>query len=233
MSIGIYKITSPNGRIYIGQSINIEKRWSYYKKIKCGQQRKIYNSLKKYGPENHVFEIVEECDIDLLNERELYWGKFFDSLSKNNLNLRLGKAQGKVSDETKSKISQSNLGKVKHTDIFKQKLSQKQLNNTYALGNLFTPESKAKITKAKTGHICYNKERNKKIGNSNKGKVRNEIHKQNYSNAHKGIPRYKPKMEILNNSDILIQKDNMSFSRLSLHYGVSIPVIKRFLKSKN
>ena len=47
---GIYKITNPKGKIYIGQSVNIEKRFSSYKSIRnCHYQIKLFNSLKKYG----------------------------------------------------------------------------------------------------------------------------------------------------------------------------------------
>ena len=50
VKIGIYKIVSPSEKIYIGQSINIEKRWEKnYKTLKCKTQTKLYNSLKKYG----------------------------------------------------------------------------------------------------------------------------------------------------------------------------------------
>ena len=38
---GIYKITSPSGKIYIGQSINIKSRWKYYEKLRCNKQFKI------------------------------------------------------------------------------------------------------------------------------------------------------------------------------------------------
>ena len=55
--IGIYKITSPTGKVYIGQSIEIEKRWMRYKNItkSVKKQPAIYNSLLKYGSENHIF----------------------------------------------------------------------------------------------------------------------------------------------------------------------------------
>lgn len=44
---GIYKITNPNSRIYIGQSINIKNRfWSYMSKGAAKNQHKLYNSLK-------------------------------------------------------------------------------------------------------------------------------------------------------------------------------------------
>ena len=70
---GIYKITSPSGRIYIGQSIDIQKRWNQYKYNSCKSQTKLYNSLKKYGWENHKFEIIEECSKEELSNREKFW----------------------------------------------------------------------------------------------------------------------------------------------------------------
>jgi len=61
--IGIYKITNPKGKIYIGQSINIKRRFNEYKRLNCSQQPKIYNSLLKYGSDNHKFEIIEEFSL--------------------------------------------------------------------------------------------------------------------------------------------------------------------------
>lgn len=99
MSIGIYKITNPKGKVYIGKSKNIEKRFkSYYKMQHCHQQIKLFNSLKKYGPENHIFEIVEECFVDQLNEKEKYYIKFYNSLD-NGLNLTIGGDGGIISKE--------------------------------------------------------------------------------------------------------------------------------------
>ena len=59
--IGIYKITSPNGRIYVGQSKNIEKRIKCYKSLNCKGQKLLYRSLLKYGVDKHKFEIIIEC----------------------------------------------------------------------------------------------------------------------------------------------------------------------------
>jgi group I intron endonuclease len=64
--IGIYKITSPTNKIYIGQSVDIERRFKEYKRLNCKKQTKLYFSLKKHGVENHVFEILEECSQDNL-----------------------------------------------------------------------------------------------------------------------------------------------------------------------
>lgn len=80
--IGIYKITNPNGKNYIGQSINIEKRFNQYKKLTCKNQVILYRSLLKYGVENHIFEVIEECNIEILNERERYWQDFYNVIEK-------------------------------------------------------------------------------------------------------------------------------------------------------
>jgi hypothetical protein len=106
--IGIYKIISPTNKIYIGQSTNIENRKYYYASIKCDKQHKLYNSLVKYGWEQHKFEVIEECSLEQLNEREIYWGQYYDVLSENGLNLRLGDANGLCSEETKQKIGLTN-----------------------------------------------------------------------------------------------------------------------------
>jgi group I intron endonuclease len=112
--IGIYKIISPTGKIYIGQSKNIYFRWdNHYQKLRCEEQYKLYNSLKKYGPENHKFEIVEECSVGLLNEKELIWGLFHDVLNpKKGLNLQglgLQKTRSKTSIERTAKKIRKNI----------------------------------------------------------------------------------------------------------------------------
>jgi group I intron endonuclease len=89
--IGIYKITSPSGKVYIGLSKNIEKRWRGYstKKKTMPQQRKLYYSFKKYGVENHKFEVLEECKFEELVEKEIYYIKKYDSVEKG-LNVSRG-----------------------------------------------------------------------------------------------------------------------------------------------
>ena len=69
---GIYKITSPSGKIYIGQSNNINDRISQYKRKKCKQQTILYRSIKKHGWDKHIFEILCQCDSEKLNELEKY-----------------------------------------------------------------------------------------------------------------------------------------------------------------
>jgi group I intron endonuclease len=167
--IGIYKITSPLGYIYIGQSIDIDLRFCVYKKLKCKSQLRIYNSFIKYGVDNHIFEIIEECSFDLLNERERYWQDFYNVLSKKGLNCNLvsTKTSPKIlSEDTKLKISNSLIG-LRHTE-----------------------KSKAKISKGLMGRVVSEKTRNK-ISESNKNKEFSEERRQKISNALRGrkIPK--------------------------------------------
>lgn len=83
---GIYKITSPKGKIYIGQSKNIKKRWYSYVNLYCKSQPKIYNSLKKYGVSSHKFEVIHICNLNELDELELFYIDFYQSF-KNNIGL--------------------------------------------------------------------------------------------------------------------------------------------------
>jgi len=76
--IGIYKITSPSGRIYIGQSVNILARKNRYSSQYCESQPKIFRSIKKYGWDAHIFEIIHVCKVDELNDLERYYIKKFD-----------------------------------------------------------------------------------------------------------------------------------------------------------
>ncbi len=121
--IGIYKIINPKGKIYIGQSINITHRVNSYIHNRCKGQPKLHNSIAKYGWNNHLFEIIEECPADILDGREIYWGMFYETLGENGLNCKLGSGNGYMSEETKQKISKGNLGKEKtqqHKDNIKQ-----------------------------------------------------------------------------------------------------------------
>lgn len=106
--IGIYKITSPSGKIYIGQSIDIDKRIKTYKRLKCQSQVILYKSFLKYGINNHMFEVIEICNIDCLNSKERYWQDFYNVLGKNGLNCHLtgcDELKMILSEDVKNKIS--------------------------------------------------------------------------------------------------------------------------------
>ena len=58
--IGIYKITNLiNDKKYVGQSIHIDRRWKEH--IYQNRNSAIHQAIEKYGIENFIFEIIEEC----------------------------------------------------------------------------------------------------------------------------------------------------------------------------
>jgi group I intron endonuclease len=147
--IGIYKITNPKGKSYIGQSRDIEHRFYYYKLSTnwIKEQRKLYYSFIKYGQENHQFEIIEECTEDVINEREIYWINFYNSVQEG-LNLKYGGIGGRHSEETKQNISKSLMGKKqsKETVEKRSKSLKGQKRSEYTKQLMSESKKKVEIT---------------------------------------------------------------------------------------
>lgn len=130
----IYKITSPSSKIYIGQTIDINRRKKRYENLDCKQQPKIHNSIQKYGWDLHHFEILEEVEVSILNEREIFWIKEFNSLNEG-LNLTGGGYSKEISEETIEKIRSSKLGKPSPNKNKPMKEEQKAKISSSMLGN--------------------------------------------------------------------------------------------------
>lgn len=184
--IGIYKITSPSNRVYIGQSIDIERRFRHYKRLSCKDQVKIYNSFLKYGVDAHIFEVLELCDTKDLNNRERYYQNLYDSVA-NGLNLLYVKSEhfnGGHSEESKKKISDSLKGRT-FTDEHKYKIGlnnsrrgvsdeTKEKHRIGKLGKKASPETKEKQRQNRLGYI-HSEETKQKIAKSLKGIQRKPI----------------------------------------------------------
>jgi hypothetical protein len=139
----IYKLTSPSGKVYIGQTKNIKNRFNQYKNKHTETQPKLHNSLCKYGFDLHKKEIIEEVLLSELSDREIHWINFYDSF-KNGLNCTIGGDSGFMfgennvskNPEIREKMSLSKFeyyktndapmkGK-KHTDITKELIKEKR-----------------------------------------------------------------------------------------------------------
>lgn len=81
--IGIYCIKNRiNNKVYIGQSINIRTRWYNHRKELDGNRHHnehLQNSWNKYGRENFVFNVIEECPVDNIDEHEIYWINYYNA----------------------------------------------------------------------------------------------------------------------------------------------------------
>jgi group I intron endonuclease len=222
MSIGIYKITNPKGKIYIGQSVNLKRRkYDYENQKNCNGQILLFRSLKKYGWDGHKFEIIEECSLNLLNERERYWQDFYDVLNpKKGLNCRLTTSltkSGKLSQKTKNKISESNKDKLKHTKENKLRISQRSKLLKNMLGKTHTLETKNKISQSKTGKTLSSETRDK-MSKSASGKIKTQEHKNNISLNH---PTKKSVLQINLNGDIINEFISINEASRQTGYRVS------------
>ena len=182
--IGIYKITSPTKKVYIGQSLKIERRWQRYNNLDCKSQPALYNSLKKYGVNKHKFEILCECEIHELNDKERYYQDLYSVIKESGLNCVLTETKTKkacMSEATKLKISLSNKGK-KVSEETKEKLRKINLGKRYAKGFKHSEETKKKISESQKfkkitkEHIKILSEVNsKKVINLENGYIYNSI----------------------------------------------------------
>lgn len=128
--IGIYKITSPTNKVYIGQSIDIDKRWGSYKRLSCKSQPRLYNSLLKYGVDQHKFEVLIDFDREVSEEYLTHCEQFFMDFYRDEgfelMNLRDAGPKGKPSEETRKKMSEAQLGEKNYW--FGKKQSQEHIN---------------------------------------------------------------------------------------------------------
>lgn len=118
MTIGIYIITNTiNGKIYIGKSKNIERRFkqhkSYMKNKNLDNKRcnpLLWYSCKKYGIDSFTFEILQSFKIfndEVLKDAELFWIEFYGCTDRElGYNLRKDSSSNMVvHPETSNKIS--------------------------------------------------------------------------------------------------------------------------------
>ncbi len=185
---GIYKITNTiNNKYYIGSAINFKRRCIQHKsklKTKTHHSIKLQNAYNKYGDDVFIYEIIEECEKEILIKQEQY---YIDTLKPYyNINKIAGSSLGrKTSDETKEKLRKINIGKTlsiehklkisesnkgkKRSDETKNNMSISQKLSLYRVGRKTSDETKLKISK------------------SNKGKKRSDETKERISIAKQNI----------------------------------------------
>jgi len=207
---GIYKITSPSGKIYVGQSVNILSRKSSYVNLHCESQSKIHRSINKYGWDVHKFEIIHECSRDKLNEMERYYIKLFDTFNtKHGLNLTSGgdSASREISDETREKMKKSLIGNTRTLNYKYPEDRKCEIHKRIQIAKkdyIVSEETKEKISKSHMG-IKSSKESIEKA----KQTKRDRIYKSRAGNY-----------EIYNQNNELIHKFNGDFRRTMEKLGI-------------
>jgi len=130
---GIYKITNIiNNKVYIGSAVSVFSRISSHKQM-LNKQKHFNNHLQsswnKYGASNFTFEMVEQCERELLREREEFWIKTLNSNNnKIGFNRRLNCETNlgiKITEETRMRLRLSHANQ-KHTIEAREKISKSQ-----------------------------------------------------------------------------------------------------------
>jgi hypothetical protein len=218
----IYKITAPNGAVYIGQTVNIYKRKHAYKKLGYKKQTKLWNSCQKYNWNPiEYFEIIEECicgeDKCNINEREIYWISYYDSFN-NGLNCTEG-GKGQLSkiwtEEEREKQRQITLsngtgflkgnkiceGRIlseEHKEKIKQ--SSKEYFSTHEhwkTGTTLSEEHKQKIINSTTGE-----------NNHFYGKKHTDVVREKMSKSHTGVKLSEETKKKMSESQLKRDKSN-------------------------
>jgi group I intron endonuclease len=226
MSCGVYKITNRiNGKIYIGQSINIESRWNaekWHGKTESSNSQAIIRAIRRYGLNSFDFEIVEETSVNQLDEREKYWITFFDSYNPTKgYNATFGGQNGhggiKRPPETGQRISKALKGKSrpsmhgkpsgmsgkKHSEEVRQKMSKSGRGKHSNPRGKMPEDQKQKIREGWTDESRLAASERAKQQNHSGGWHHSDETKQKMSNAkkgkpatNKGIPRTKAQKEL-------------------------------------
>ena len=176
---GIYYYRNKiNGKRYIGQAHNIERRLrehNYYLIKGTDKCAALQRAVNKYGIENFEVGILEACEPDKMNDREIYWIDLYKSSSRDGYNISNGGESGlfgykrppefgkkvsaskkamhlKMTDEQKKKISELHKGKPKSEET-RRKMSEN--HSRYMLGRKHSEETLAKLRVAHGGKNAY------------------------------------------------------------------------------
>lgn len=226
--IGIYKITSPSGKVYIGQSIHIHIRFNQYKNKHCKLQKRLWYSFNHHGVENHIFEVIEECNKDSLNEREYYWQMYYDVLGENGLNCIITNPKEKtrvISKETRRKMSNAQL---------ERKDNRKRGKENPNYGRKHSEETKRKIGDAQKGSLNHMYGKRGNLHHSY-GKKRDLVH---IDSSKKGLIEYFEKTEVYLRAKSIIVLDiytgvyYYSISELSSLLNIDNSYVAKQLKNK-
>lgn len=169
MSVAVYYLycitNRINQKVYIGQSIEPEKRWQKHQySAQVLPTQMVHHAMKKYGIENFSFEIIASCKtLNDANETET---------------LLVSQYESHVSTGKGYNVSAGGSNAPK-TEEWKQKISK------ILMGHEVTQQTRDKIAKANTGQICY-EEKRKKISILHTGKIVSKETRLKLSEINKG-----------------------------------------------
>lgn len=130
--IGIYKYQNKlNGKIYIGQSIDIARRYEqhlYDAKNRPKKGTGVDLAIRKYGIENFDFSVIEECPTALLDDRECYWINYYNSY-KNGYNRSLGGKSLRGSEHPRAILDEDQIWEIR--ELYGLKVKRSEVYNLF------------------------------------------------------------------------------------------------------
>lgn len=163
--IGIYKVTSPTGEVYIGQSINIERRWMNYT-----DESRIEQSIKKHGRKNHEFKVLHELPIDVTQDimdayEKLYIESYRD-IGAVLMNITDGGKSAKLAESTRLLISQKLKGRKLESITIERRMAFYKKNRHPNFGKKISLEERENLSKAHIGVQAGEKHPRRKLDNA-------------------------------------------------------------------
>ncbi len=161
---GIYVITNTiNGKQYVGQSIDIDKRIKqHFRDLKAGRDSShMQRAYNLYGKEAFAADIIEYCDIDKLDDREIYWIAELDTF-ENGYNLTLGGVGTRghtISEETREKFRNRPRHRGKDSPLYVTSLKDRLSPEKYAEAVKHLSESLRKVHPRGKPVTCLNDKR--------------------------------------------------------------------------
>lgn len=155
MSIGIYKYENKlNGHIYIGQSGCIENRYQQHLTESKSERavKGIDAAIKKYGIKNFIFEVIEECSLEELDEKEIFWINFYDSYN-NGYNLTPGGRSLKGEDHPRAILTEKEVWDIR--EQYKKGVKRKEVFIPY-LKQGITERCLLKVWNGETWPLVHN-----------------------------------------------------------------------------
>lgn len=175
---GIYCIQNKlDGKRYIGQSIDIYKRWNnHFSELNRNAHHNYHlqNTWNKYGKDSFTFSIIQICDEEKIDYYEIYYIDKYKTLDDEfGYNLETGGNLNKhPSLETRQKMSAAQMGEKHHmygkhhTEESKRKMSinskghivsqeTREKISAYHKGKTVSQQTREKLSKAMTGKIGY------------------------------------------------------------------------------
>jgi group I intron endonuclease len=196
----IYKITSPSGRVYVGITFDLQKRFKYYRGHNCKSQRLLHHSLIKYGFDSHTTDVIDtfRSDYNYALGKEMFWirsymcnySKFKEQRGMNLCDGGVGSIGRVMSEEAKQRLREVNTGKKASAET-RAKLSKRMKGSKMPKRS---EEYKKRMSEAKRlNPHKHTDDAKRRIGDASKGNKHNLGRKQSKETIEKRVSKLRGK----------------------------------------